>query len=127
MSRGQTSVYSARKPPKLRFQPGSFVEYKGQLYEILYAFRVASAPQEWFYTLAERESLTPPQLDLIGAVVEALGAGRNTPRVVYEVFPHEQAAWSYFSDIPRNGDCRCVGNRAMMKDAKVVSSGQVLP
>lgn len=42
--RGTIKVLPAGKAPKLRFAPGSFIEYQGKLYEIMFAYRVAAKP-----------------------------------------------------------------------------------
>lgn len=126
-ARGNMYVSKPGKPPRLRFQPGAFVRYKGELHEVLYAYRVEGNPHEWIYCLAERKSLTPPNRDLITKVVLALGAGQSTPRIVYEIFPDSYKAHQFFIDIPSEGDTVDVTNKNMMKDAVLVSSGEVVP
>ena len=101
--------------------------YKGQLHEIMYAFRQQADTQEWVFCLEERKGLSSAPRDLLGAVVLALGAGSDTPRIVYEIFRDAWHAHTFFADIPANGDRVNVTNKSMMKLAELVSSGEVLP
>jgi len=122
-SRHSVSVKPGGKPPKLRFKPGMMIELEGQLYEVLYAFRLQDAPHEWRYMLEERKSVDEA-LDDLGQLMEAMELGKNTPRVFYELFRDSMDAWTYFSDIPRNGDGRVVSNQTLLK-GKIISSGKV--
>lgn len=115
----------ASKPPKLRWQPGQLITLDGQLFEIVYAFRIESEPSEWFFELEYRKSVQE-SLDAIGQLGQAFGCGDETPRVVYDLFRDHTAARSYFSDIPSNGDRRVVSNKTLMRGAQVVSSGVIV-
>lgn len=125
-SRSAMTLGHAGKPPKLRFQPGMFVQLDGQLYEILYVYRTRSAPQEWIYCLEEREQLSSAPRDAIGALVAAMGCGSRTPRIVYELFTDGYDAMVYFADIPANADRTSVSNKTLLQRGRVVSSGEVL-
>ena len=126
MDRGSMMVKNGGKPPKLRFQPGSFARLDGQLYEIMYAFRIETNPHEWYYALEERFSLTSTP-DLTAKALAALGAGATTPRVTYDLFKSSYDAHIFFFDIPINADRITVSNKEMIRRATVVSSGEVLP
>lgn len=119
---GSISVTTG-KPPKLRFRPGTIVEYKGQVYEIVYAYRVKADPHEWFYCLEERSKSGELVLDQIGSALQAMGAGRDTPRVVYEIFRDHGDANTYFFDIPVERDRNTVKNKDLLKGGKVLSQG----
>lgn len=124
--RGHVTVGNAGKPPKLRFQPGMFVRLRGQLYEIMYAYRLRDEPQEWRFSLEERMRLSSKPTDALGKMINAMGAGSTTPRIVYEPFRSWMDASLYFSDIPLHGNRWCVGNKLMVQEAEVISSGEVL-
>jgi hypothetical protein len=115
------------KPPKLRWKPGSFLRVRGKLYEIMYAYRVQDEPQEWRFSLEERKALSSAPTDALGQIFNALGAGSTTPRIVYEVFRDGYAAHQFFSDIPLNADRWEVGNKFLLQNGELVSSGEVLP
>jgi hypothetical protein len=125
-SRTTMSLDPAGKPPKLRFQPGMFVQLDGQLYEILYAYRVRANSQEWQYCLEERRGLSSAPRDAIGAALVALGCGERTPRIVYEVFRDGYDAMQFFADIPADADRMHASNKTLLQRGKVVSSGEVL-
>ena len=125
-ARGRMAVQTS-KPPKLRWQPGSMVRVEKQLYEIMYCFRVKSDPHEWFFCLEERKSVLQPSTpDLIQQVAEAFGCGKDTPRIVYDMFKDSWEANSYFSDIPANADRWVVSNKTLMSKATLVSSGEIV-
>jgi len=112
--RNTVRVKSAGKPPKLRFKPGNFVELEGQLYEILYAYRTKESEGQWCFCLEERDS-TEQVLDALGTMLEGMGCGKNTPRVVYEIFHDWHDAHTFFSDIPAHKDRRHVSNQTLLK------------
>lgn len=124
--RGTMHVSHAGKPPKLRFQPGCFIRFRGQLFEIMYAFRSEEAPAEWQYCLEERQTLSSQPQDYLGQLVAALGAGKTTPRIVYQLFRNNYEAHSFFMDLPCNGNRSTVKNQTLLNDGEVVSSGEVL-
>jgi hypothetical protein len=113
------------KPPPLRFKIGSYLRYEGCLYEVMYAYRTVSNPHEWIYCLEVRKDLMGTT-DAIGELASAMGLGEATPRVVYDLFRDDYEANRYFWDIPCNGDRTLRKNGTLVKDAQVVSSGQVL-
>lgn len=114
----------ATKPPPLRFKPGSYVKFRGFLYEIMYVYRVAAEPHEWMYELEERKDLYGKQ-DALATCLSALGAGSTTPRICYEIFHDHGDARQFFSDIPCNADRAIGSNKQMMAEAERVSSGRV--
>jgi hypothetical protein len=123
---GGMTVGAVGKPPKLRFRPGVFIRLKGQLYEVMYCYRIADNPQEWRYSLETRGTLSSEPVDDIGKLAKAMGLGATTPRIVYEVFRSSHDASSFFMEIPMNGDRCDVGNQSMLRYGEVISSGEVL-
>lgn len=119
------TVIDGGKPPKLRFRPGQFIEYKGQLHELMFAYRVKDDPHEWIFCLEERRDLSGRK-DLIGIVAEALGCGDETPRILYDLLRDSYDAFRYFEDIPANGDRTHVRNKDLLQKGKVISSGEIL-
>lgn len=125
--RGTIWVQPAGRPPKLRFQPGSFIRYGGKLYEVIFAYRVAADPSEWRYCCEERQELTSGEPSgIFPGLTEALGAGDTTPRVVGEIFRDTQEAWCFFSEIPTGHNRTTFTNKQLVRAARVVSSGEVL-
>jgi hypothetical protein len=116
-------VKKGLKPPKLRFQAGTIFRLDGQLYELMYSYRIEDVPQEWHHYLEERKDLLDVG-DKIHHLLLALGCGSKTPRVSYDVFRDTYAAWQFFADIPRQADGRSVTNKTLLR-AEVVSSGLV--
>lgn len=126
-SRGSIRVFAPGKPPKLRFEPGNYVQYKDGLYEIICAFRTANDPHEWLFWCEPRESLEPAEpASPIGALAEALGAGQSTPMVVKEIFRDSYQALTFFADIPASGDWVALTNKGLIQSGRLVSSGAVL-
>lgn len=119
------TLIKGTKPPPLRFKIGSYVRHGGYLYEIIYAYRVASRPHDWIYCLEVRKNLSG-DVDAIGRIANAIGCGASTPRIVYDLFQTEYEANTYFHDIPSNGDRTLLSNKEMMKEAELVSSGQIV-
>ena len=127
---GHTHVKSAGKPPKLRWQPGSFVRVRGHLWEIIYAYRLQSEPSEWHFALERREELRTRTPEFLGTDTQEWGHGISTPRIVYELFRSWYDAENYFHDLPVGGIDRSrvtYGNKFLMQNAELVSSGEVLP
>ena len=114
--RGDIQMYPAGKPPKLRFQPGTFVELEEEVYHILYAFRLAQAPEEWVYCLELCGGGRAPWYFL-----NMIGAAQDTPRVVYELFLGDYDVLLYFEDIPMHRSRRNVTNRVLLNNATVVA------
>lgn len=121
----KVTLIKGTKPPKMKFKIGSYLRYEGYLYEVMYAYRVASDPHEWIYSLEVRKNLAG-QLDAIGELASAMGCGKDTPRIVYDLFQNPYEANYYFQDIPMNGDRILRKNKDLMAKAEVVSSGQVI-
>lgn len=115
--KGTLWVRPGGKPPKLRFKPGTFLTWKGQRYEIMYAYRVEDNPHEWRYSLEERDKDSRPEA--INVVLKILGAGMTTPRVVYEMFRNSHEAYRYFSDITMGGNRCDVSNGTLVREAEV--------
>lgn len=113
-------VHPAGKPPKLRFKPGQFINLENQLYEILYCYRTKENPSEWLFCLEERKVRSSEPQDLMGKILESMGAGKHTPRIVYEVFDDYLDAMRFFDDVPRNGDSRIVSNKTLIQKGQVV-------
>lgn len=123
--RGQIALIKGGKPPKLRFRPGQYIRYKGQLYELMFAYRLKENPREWIFCLEERRNLSGRPKDLIAAVAESMGLGDSTPRVVYDIFHDGYQVFEFFIDIPGNGDRTNVRNKDLLRHGEVISSGTV--
>jgi len=114
--RGHVAVTS-QKPPKLRFRPGDeFKDPSGQLYELIYCYRTQDAPHEWIFHMEERPGLAD---DEMAAIIAAMGMGKSTPGIVYEIFRNSTDAFQFFSDIPHNGDSIDVSNKTLLKWTKI--------
>lgn len=122
--RGFVRTTAGGKPPKRRWQPGQLVELEGELYIIVYCYRLQEDPREWVYCLEERESVEHKPDALLDALENVLGCGSMTPRISYDLFRNWQDAFQFFADIPRRGDSRHVRNKQMVK-ARLVSSGVI--
>jgi len=131
---GTMWVESSGKPPKLRFQPGSFVRMGKKVFKIIYCFRVQSNPTEWYYQCEERIDLVTepkapnPFAAACDSVAKALGAGEETPRVVYDIFRDFSQAHQFFFDIPCNGSAGrdLFSNKQLLQQGEMISSGDVL-
>ena len=117
----------ASKPPKLRFRPGEFVREKktGQLFCIIFAYRLVDEPSIWRFKLEEREDLGDPSTFLSLYCAEMAG----------EIPMNERIKWQpvYLGDVmqidPRDychGDRETATTKRLLNDFEVVSSGEVL-
>jgi hypothetical protein len=124
---GYVNTLPAGKPPKLRFSPGMFLFVEGQLWEIVYAFRVADQPNEWLYCLEERTILSSKPTNEIGKLMAGFGLGDKTPRIVYEVFRSAFDAHHFFAEIPANTSRKTFTNQMLLQGkAEIRSSGEVI-
>lgn len=105
----------ASKPPKARFKPGDRFEYDGGVWEIIYMYRVASEQGIWYHELEE----VPKELTKIGAMIEGIGAGSTTPRIIYTAFTRHQDAHDHFRDIYCHGDRSVKTTQELLKLKKV--------
>ena len=101
--------------------PGQFIEYDGGLHEILYVYRLNSAPHEWVFCLEERSD-TSGRLDDIGYIAASLGCGDQTPRIVYDIFRDQAQVMRYFLDIPGNGDRIHLRTRTLLNHGRLVDA-----
>ncbi len=125
--RGTIRVLPAGKAPRLRFQPGSFIRYGGKLWEIMFAYRLATNPAEWLYCCEQRQELVSGEpSSVFPGLTEALGAGATTPLVVREIFHDTMQMHEFFADIPTGRDRVAFTNKQLMQGAQLVSSGEVL-
>ncbi len=109
------------KAPKLRVRPGEYYRVTssrckiatlgyavGQLFEVIYAFRLKDAPNEWYVCLEQRDLPIGPTLR--GPVSAALFVMQSRSeigkmsRVKYECFFSSMDADTYFLDIPAFGN-----------------------
>lgn len=112
-------AFSPTKAPKIRFRPGDWFEFDGELWEIIYIFRLKERPGEWLHELESRE-MESPDRTLISLAVLALGAGKDTPRIVYNEFQSSMDASDYFWDIPGLGSSRiCRSTEELLKFKKI--------
>lgn len=120
--------------PRRRFNPGEYITLKPErhnvkLWEIIYCYRLTDQRSEWVYCIEERLELKKVSPgDVIGQIANSLGLGQNTPRVFNTgTFRNGGDAMQYFWDIPAFGSVRTsLKNTDMMKQAKVISSGEIL-
>lgn len=68
------------KPPKLRYQPGDFVEYEGEVWIVKYIYRLKSDPHAWKHVLENM----PTHLTLVDEYVASLNLGDGIPLIVYD-------------------------------------------
>ena len=119
-----------KKPPKLRYKPGSFVrDKKGQLYCIRTAYRTTEDPHEWVYDLEYREDLGDPRTQMSELCAEVIGQPVGICVVVWEPLSRRDLAGTLpgMENAYRFGDSKHVTNKKMLQEYSVVSSGQVLP
>lgn len=111
------------KPPKLKFKPGTFLENKkGELFEILYCYRVRDKPHEWLFCLEDRSGLINPKTPL--STLCSMLSPETRGRIEYRLFRSSMDASSEIgSNIYAHGDRVCVSNKTLLNDYKVVSSG----
>jgi hypothetical protein len=105
----------ATKAPKRRFNVGDKFRYDGGIFEIIYMYRVDQEQGLWFHCIEEQRG----ELGLLGAACLVAGAGKTTPRVVYEAFRSHNDASTYFSDIYRMGDSSIKNTQELLKLQRV--------
>jgi len=108
--RGDVSVTTG-KPPKLRFRPGDVVKHGGVDHVVICAYRVKAEPHEWYYQIEEQKPKDEMQL-----MVEAMGCGAKTPRIVYELFRDHAGAQQFFWGIPHNAAGALVSNKKLLQE-----------
>jgi hypothetical protein len=86
--------YATTKAPKRRFKPGDRFAYDGDIWQIIYMYRLKSSPGIWYHCLEEIRD----KPDLVGDILVELGAGATTPDIVFSEFPSQMEARSYFRD-----------------------------
>lgn len=106
------------KAPKRRFNPGDWFEHDGSKWELLFMYRVRREPNVWLHCLAERK---PNNLRLIDLVVNVLGAGATTPRIVLTPFADGNEADKFFADISREGDSMIRTTKQLLAMKRVVT------
>lgn len=127
--RHRMSVLPGPKPPKLRFPPRTRLELEGIEYTVVYCYRLAAEPHEWYYSLEEWK---PERAnDAIAIYARMMGCGDTTPRVVPDtLFRSSSDAMTYFFDIPRNGDGLLISNKKLLqRGVKVLPGlrGEIVP
>ncbi|HYG84076.1 MAG TPA: hypothetical protein VD907_04305 [Verrucomicrobiae bacterium] len=120
--RGTIKVFKGGKAPKRRFQPGSFIRVGGQLFLVVYAYRLKDNPSEWLYACEYRNKLVKEvPSELFPGLTESLQAGSKTPRIFPHLFRDALQAHAYFADIPLGADRKIFTNGMLVKaGAKVV-------
>ena len=94
--------YATTKAPKRRFNIGNRFQYDGAVWELIYMYRLKTAPGVWYHCLEERTDVSKDR-EMIGAAFSVLGAGVDTPRIVFSEFPDSAEADKYFDDIYAHG------------------------
>jgi len=118
------------KPPKLRFQAGSFVRNKasGELFCVRIIYRDSGNPTEWLFVLEEREGLEPSgktrELDRLLIAHEA-AKGEDVTRSVVLWEPQRQSPFLNPELNLLMNSSVTVSNKQMLNEYEVVSSGEV--
>jgi hypothetical protein len=127
VERGAIDVLPAGKVKRPRFEPGAFIRYQRQLYEIRYIYRLRHDPQ-WRYLCDYRTDVVPEEpANELAAGIMALEADRDTKLMVPEIFLREQDVRDYFVNLYLAADGRTFTNQQLAQGARLVSSGSVLP
>lgn len=100
------------KAPKRQFKLGQLFHYDGDVWEIIYMYRMSREPGVWFHCL---ECQSKGTLTSIGDACMAAGAGETTPRIVLTPFQHYSDVENYFRDIYRNGDSAIKTTQELLK------------
>lgn len=115
-----------QKAPKLRFKPGQFLKYGGQLYCVIMAFRYKSEPNVWLFELEERKTISNPQTGLSG-YIETFDQVQIPldKAIVYEPIRtmsdlHKKEYRRY-----RHGDSTVKSTQDLINKAQIISSGEV--
>lgn len=95
---------ASTKPPKLRFRPGNFVEFRGALYEVMGAYRLKADPHEWLFLLSARQDMHSGFANPSKITWEPVGALPNSVSLVYDVI---------------------VSNQNLLQGGKLLSSGPI--
>lgn len=116
---GTTTLFTGTKPPKLRYRPGDSLEWEGKTHVINHVYRLKDNPAEWIYVLEEVRDQ-----NRIGALLDGLDCGKDTPRIVWHCFRDSMDAMQFFADIPCNGDRTHVSNKRLLQHLR--STNQVV-
>ena len=90
------------KPPKRRFNPGDLFEYDGEVWKILYMYRIQSEPNVWYHCLEEQKDVSD-HVRKLGFVSAMLGP-IPPDRVKFEAFRSHDDARTFFSSLFAYGD-----------------------
>ena len=123
------------KPPKLRFQAGSFVRNKktGELFCIRVTFRTIDEPTFWKFVLEERDNTDPHvaqpgdrgKMDTLLVLHEAVVGKDDPTRSVTITEPLRSSMEWHEEDLLMNSSL-AVSNQTLLNDYEVVSSGETL-
>ncbi len=95
---------ASTKPPKLRFRPGNFVEFRGALYEVMGVYRLKTDPHEWMFLLSSRRDMSSGYANPSKITWEPVGAIPNSVSLAYDVI---------------------VSNQKLLQGGKLLSSGPI--
>lgn len=118
------------KAPTLRFRPSWFLREKktGQLYCIIFAYRVVQEPHVWHFYLEERRDFSPPDTtlsfgcELLGGQVRVA----SNQSVAYEPFRSHNYALYHFSPMfYKHANGRMTSNKTLLNDFEIASSGEI--
>lgn len=68
------------KPPKLRYQPGDFVEYEGEVWVVKFMYRRKDDPHVWVHVLENM----PKKVTAMDEYIASLNLGEGVPLIVYD-------------------------------------------
>jgi len=128
--------HGASKPPKLRFRPGQFFRLKksrgpgyevGQLYCIVWIYRLVAEPNIWKFVLEERSSLHPPGTELSVMCLEISGEVPFDERIKWQpVFPNDSPAGRIDPRDYCHGDRALATTQQLLNDYELLSDGEIL-
>ncbi len=113
------------KPPKLRWKPGQWLNYKGELWKVVYIYRVKENDREWQFCLEQPRDVRALDLLVYQMYLDwKKGKGQKpammpdwpTEEVEYGVFYSHMDAHTYFFSLPAMGD-RCIATtKTLLKE-----------
>ena len=125
--RGKLVVHLDEGPPEPRFNIGNFILVQGQLYEVIYMYRLVSSPMTWQYVLEERRSpYSQVDDDLWFHLTQSCCLGRHIPRVPPFLFKKMLHAIAFFRDVPHFSYTLEFDGPTLRETGAIISSGEVV-
>lgn len=125
--RGKLVVHLDEEPPEPHFNIGNFIMVQGQLYEVIYMYRLVSSPMTWRYVLEERHSVfSSLEDDLWLHLNQSCCLGHQIPRVPEFLFKTMFEAIIFFQDLPLIGATQEFDGSSLEEEGQCLSSGEVV-